>query len=198
MSFIQSPRWFFLLLRARLSERLLDLSVTRTRASAAIMDRASGTAFERFVDRVSPWEIGNPDGYKRRRLRRVLWSVRFPSFIVRDWSYAIGERVLPYGSVLGKFEGHAADVALKADWLYGHDEYAAVTGGDISDFVHWSWFDNLDVPWSSTPESWVLIEDSHGFVTATQYSRHDAVMENDRLSRLWFETYNPDSDEDYA
>ena len=180
-NFIQSPRWAIRLALVRLGERLETFSARRTRASTAAIERVANGPFGRFVDRVDPWIVGV--GYRRRVLRRTLYSLRLPQLIVRDVSWEIANRL--HRPVLGRFEGHGAENALKAQWLV--DEAEPTTSfGNWTEWISVSAWLDYDVPWSTEPEHWIGILDGHGFWTLEQHvDKATALARLDDLEREW-------------
>lgn len=184
LTFFSSPRWFFRLAFARFAERLDDSVRRQTMRSYDLMDSPAGMAWDRFVGRFSTFSpVG---GYSNRRLRRLLWSVRFPSLIVRDLSYEVAKRIhRPY---LGRFEGLGAETSMKVEWLADNHELATDSFGDM-DWGNVDGYIDVDVPWSHKPEHWLLTTDTRGFVTGERFdSRDEAVtaVEDWRTSWLAF------------
>lgn len=196
-NFIQSPRWWFRIALVRLGERFADSSARRTRRSYDLMQSPAGLAWDGFVSRFSTFSPHS--GYSRRRLRRLLWSLRFPSLILRDIQWELAGRL--HTPILGRFEGHSDPaVALKAEWLV--DEAEATTSfGDMTEWVYVAAWLDYDVPWSATPENWIGILDGHGFWSLEQYpERYAADTRVDQLEREWqgFETDGEDEPEPYV
>ena len=125
--------------------------------------------FWRFVDWVSPF---TRDGYKRRRLRRLLVTLRYPSnSLTRDVWWNIGERLRKsLGIGPGKFEELDFPTRLKAEFFCDNAELAINETGHTEEFGTFAMEFDLDPPWSRGPEFWVVTIDQQGFVYATQYS----------------------------
>jgi hypothetical protein len=153
--------------------RIRLFAVRQRYAAAARTARAAGhfdwlvkeMRWSRLVDRVSPWM---PDrGYKRRRLRRLLWLIRFPRRTLRLW---IDERIfLVAGHFVyvgpGRYEGNEPENRLKAEWLDANMDLAEETTGEASYFgLFAAAFYDLPVPWSRKRESWLLTTGEQGFV----------------------------------
>jgi hypothetical protein len=166
MTFIQSPRWAIDLWLVGLRERLV---AAYRRASNSDRLETYGR-FASFVDRVSPWTPST--GYRRLVLRKALYHLWYPRWYL--WRFTtqtalrIVTRLAPYTGP-GRFEAMDAAMALKAEWLDAHNEYhtSQAGGGDypLSQLL----FLDLDVPWSTEPESWILEYDEMGFIYASQF-----------------------------
>lgn len=163
-TYIEYLRWQVRLWLVGFGQRVREREIQLTARTTYDRD----TRFARFVDRVSPFGWG---GYKNIRLRRLLYTLRYPMTKQRFWSlslvlttvYSLAPR-----PALGRYTDYNPQRSLKAEWLDEHSEYAGETTGD-SDVYFWAaLFPDLVVPWSLKPETWVLTVDSHGFVDAAQ------------------------------
>lgn len=139
----------------------------------------SHTLFARFVDAISPWQPER--GYKRVRLRRWLYRLRYPVTAQRFWSLtlvqAIVYRLVPRPS-FGRYEAHGARYQLMAEWLDQHSEYADRTTGNTDTWIYAALFDNIEVPWSLKPETWLMTVDFQGFIDIRLHSEgYDVVSQ---------------------
>ncbi len=189
MTFIQSPRWAFRLWFVRFAERIHEASGRATRASSEVFYTPAAIRWEGFVERFSTFSSSS--GYSNRRLRRLLYTLRFPrTALKRDFLSWLSGRV--YWPSLGRFEGHDPNIALMGEWLVDEAEPTVAFG----DWTEWlsvvAWLD-YDVPWSSTPENWIGILDSRGFWEMSRYSRPVAEHRLAKLEREWA-AYNIDDE----
>ncbi|HEX5016587.1 MAG TPA: hypothetical protein VFX15_03255 [Actinomycetes bacterium] len=147
-----------------------------------------------FVDRLSPWDGAR--GYRRVWIRRLVTRPFFWRVWPRSLALRILSRFAPYVGP-GKFEGVARSDQLKARWLYDHSEYMHASDGDTYEYGLWfGVFLDLDVPWSREPESWMLSEDSSGFVYAYHALNAEAAeiaFDNDQHAyNDWLDEANED------
>jgi hypothetical protein len=165
---IEYVRW-----RARLwlvgwRERIEHQSRMATLSSA---DRWPPTGrYTDFVNRVSPF---TPNGYKRRRLRRLLWLLRNPRRMLRrDLLWILRGLVVRFAPWVGpgRFECMDYRTRLKAEFLVDNPDLILDETGDTEFFGLFAMLYDLDPPWSREPEVWLVTIDQQGFIYATEYS----------------------------
>lgn len=154
--------------------------------------------YARFLDLVSPFD--SQRGYRRRRLRRLLYIVRHPRHLRLDLYRFVGHLILRFVGHphAGRYEGMGPSLAMKVEWLDDHSEYADATTGDSGWLGGWTaLFLDLDVPWSRDPESWSINVDSQGFVTGWQYD--DADEARDDFARTNHDyVYDPENEDEFG
>lgn len=117
-----------------------------------------------WLDRISPFDPSV--GYRRRRLRGVLYRLRYPRYAVpRWWRGTVESATRPAWIGPGRYEGNDPRDRLRAQWLDMHREWASLEAGDAEDGGHVSAFVDMRVPWAYRRETWLMESDSQGFVS---------------------------------
>jgi hypothetical protein len=183
MSFMQSPRWTILLWQARTRESVVDLS---RRLYGVYLDRIGNISDGRyyaFVERVSPFSVS---GYDRVWLRRALLAIRFPlTWAGVKLTRAAARFTLNWPSAWpGRFSGYDASTQMKADYILDECDWT-VADGDAGEWIWFGAYLDLEVPWSTLPESWFFTIDTQGFVGIYPGTRDDALNLFDAYQREW-------------
>lgn len=153
-----------------------------------VLNQPRGTA---WLDRISPFDPAV--GYRRKRLRGVLYRLRYPRYSLGRWWWGMVES-LTAGAWIGpgRYEGNDPRDRLRAEWLDMHREYATREAGDVEEAGHVTAFVDLDVPWSRRPETWLMEQDSRGFV---EVWRCDEAYAKAQLDRAEFGVFSDVDDE---
>lgn len=131
-----------------------------------------GSAFDEFVDRLSPW-VGYV-GYRRVWLRRNLYRLRYwRRNLVQTGRSAALRLLAPWAKHPGRYEGNNSQ--LIARWLDDHAEYAEAESGETAEYgLHHMLFTG-SFPWG---DGWYISqEDDRGFFYVLEYESQEEVDE---------------------
>jgi hypothetical protein len=111
------------------------------------LNMKNGSMFDDFVDRVSPW-IPYGGGYRRTRLRRWLYRLRYPRHHFTNWAYARLDSLLgPWSSHPGRYEGNTSE--LIARWLDSHDFISDEDLGSVDEYGSYFMLATGEFPWGT-------------------------------------------------